>query len=299
MPTRELFLAATVVAAVSLIALCAHAAEQATAGAGSGAARKVEIVAHRGESHDAPENTLAAINLTWDRGGEACEMDLHLTSDGKLITIHDKDTLRTTGGPRRGGKKMVVLEHTADELRKLDVGTWKAPQFKGERMPLIEEVLATLPPQRDRRLFIEVKVGPDAAAPLVAAIKSAGRPPEQTCVISFNLDTCAEVKRLMPELQVYFLHSMKADKKAGKPAPTIDELIKTAKDAKLDGLDLSYQGPLDAAAVKKIHDAGLKCYVWTIDEIPVAKKFIEMGVDGVTTNRAAWMREQLDLPDSK
>jgi glycerophosphoryl diester phosphodiesterase len=63
--------------------IVAAAAEPAGAAA---PARRVEIVAHRGESHDAPENTLAAINLTWDRGGEACEMDVHLTADGKLIS---------------------------------------------------------------------------------------------------------------------------------------------------------------------------------------------------------------------
>jgi glycerophosphoryl diester phosphodiesterase len=264
----------------------------------SATTRPVEIVAHRGESYDAPENTLAAFNLAWERGGQAVETDVHLTADGKLIISHDKDTFRTTGGPRHGGQKLVILEHTADELRKLDVGRWKAPVWAGQRLPLVDELLATLPKQTNRRLFIEVKVGPEAAAPLIAAINSAGHPLEQTAVISFNLQSCAEVKRQMPELQVYFLHGMKPDKKAGKPAPAIDELIKMAKDAKLDGLDLAYDGaPLDAAGIKKIHDAGLKCYIWTVDEIPVAKKFIEAGVDGITTNRAAWMREQLGLPD--
>jgi glycerophosphoryl diester phosphodiesterase len=81
----------------------------------------VEIVAHRGESHDAPENTLAAINLAWQRGVQSVEIDVHLTKDGKLITIHDADTLRVTGGPKRGGQKLIVLEHTADELQS---STW-------------------------------------------------------------------------------------------------------------------------------------------------------------------------------
>jgi glycerophosphoryl diester phosphodiesterase len=259
---------------------------------------QLEIVSHRGESYDAPENTLAAINLGWERGMSGVEMDLHLTKDGQLITIHDKDTFRTTGGKTQGGTKKVVLEQTADELRQLDVGRWKAPPFAGERMALIDEVLATLPKEKHRRLFIEVKVGPDAAAPLVAAIRKAGRPHEQTAVISFNLDTCAEVKKQMPELQVYYLHSMKADKQAGTPAPTIDELIQAARGAKLDGLDLSYKGPIDAAMVKKVKDAGLKFYVWTVDEPADAKRMVSYGVDGITTNRGLYLREQLGLIDA-
>ena len=258
--------------------------------------KSVEFIAHRGESYDAPENTLAAINLGWSRGVQSVEMDLHLTKDGQLITIHDKDTFRVTGGDTQGGTKLVVLESTADELRKLDVGKWKAPPWAGEKMPMIDEVLATLPKEKHRRLFIEVKVGPDAAAPLVAAIKKAGRPHEQTAIISFNLDTCAEVKKLMPELKVYYLADFKPDKKTGVVKPTIDELITQVKAVKLDGLDLSYKGPIDAAAVKKVHDAGLEFYVWTVDEVPVAKKMIEAGVDGITTNRAMWLRDQLKTP---
>jgi glycerophosphoryl diester phosphodiesterase len=262
---------------------------------GCAAERKVEFIAHRGESYDAPENTLAAINLGWQRGADGVEMDLHLTADGKLITIHDKDTLRVTGGKDKGGTRLVVLEHTADELRKLDVGKWKSVSNTGERMPLIEEVLATLPDDETRRLFIEVKVGPDAAAPLVAAIKANGRPVEQTAVISFNLETCREVERLMPELEVYYLSHFKPNNKTNAPPPTIDELIAAAQDAKLDGLDLSHEGPLDAEGVKRIHDAGLKCYVWTIDDPAIAKRMVKAGVDGITTNRAQWLREQLGM----
>ena len=265
---------------------------------GCAAQRKVEMIAHRGESYDAPENTLAAINLGWQRGADGVEFDVHLTSDGKLISIHDKDTFRVTGGKAKGGKKLVVLDTTADELRKLDVGSWKSVNNAGERMPLIEEVLATLPEDTNRRLFIEVKVGPDAAAPLVAAVKANGRPVEQTAVISFKLETCAEVKRLMPELQVYYLADLNPNKRTGEPAPPMDELIKRAKDANLDGLDLSHHTTLTEDVVKRIHDAGLKCYVWTVDDPEIAKRMLDAGVDGITTNRPQWLREQLGLKKS-
>jgi glycerophosphoryl diester phosphodiesterase len=282
MPSTHLLVATLVVAVIVL-----------PFSLGCGGKRDVEFVAHRGESFEAPENTLAAINLAWERGADAVEFDVHLTSDKKLISIHDKDTLRVTGGKNRGGKKLVVLDTPAGELRALDVGNWKSPNYAGERMPMIDDVLATLPQDAGRRLFIEVKVGPDAAEPLIAAIKAAGRPPEQTAVISFNLATCAEVKRLMPELEVYFLDDLNPNKKTGEPAPPIAELIKQAKDAKLDGLDLSHHPTLNKDGVKQIHDAGLKCYVWTVDDPEIARRMIDAGIDGITTNRPQWLRRQL------
>lgn len=84
------------------------------------------IVAHRGASHDAPENTLPAFELAWEQGADAIEGDFHLTRDGHIICLHDKDTKRTAG------VKLVVKNSPLAELRKLDVGEWKDPRFKTE-----------------------------------------------------------------------------------------------------------------------------------------------------------------------
>src|SRR4051794_3938882 len=101
---------------------------------------RVEVIAHRGASHDAPENTLAAIKLAWQQEADAAEFDLHLSRDGKLVVIHDADTRRVAGVDKR------VAEQTLAELRRLDVGAWKGPRFAGERIATLEEVLATVPP---------------------------------------------------------------------------------------------------------------------------------------------------------
>src|SRR5690242_4131895 len=124
------------------------------------------FIAHRGESHDAPENTFAAINLAWQRGDLAAECDVHLTCDGRLIVCHDADTQRTAG------RRLSISDHTADELRQLDVGSWQDPRFAGERMPLLDDVLATIP--AGAVLFVEVKVGPEAIPPLMRCIQGAG-----------------------------------------------------------------------------------------------------------------------------
>ena len=85
----------------------------------------VEIIAHRGASYDAPENTLAAITLAWKRNADAVEIDVYLSRDKKIVVIHDQDTARTTG--HHG----LVHEQTWAQLRMLDAGAWKAPKWKG------------------------------------------------------------------------------------------------------------------------------------------------------------------------
>src|SRR6478609_1034971 len=110
--------------------------------------RRPLLIAHRGESHLAPENTLAAFRLAWSLGDDAIELDVHLTRDGQVVVCHDDDTSRTTGGRT----KRVVRDSAAGELRALDVGAWKGPQYAGERMPLLEEVLSILP--AGKRAFV-------------------------------------------------------------------------------------------------------------------------------------------------
>ncbi len=83
------------------------------------------IVGHRGASHAAPENTLAAFDLAWQEGADGAEGDFRLTRDGRIVCIHDEDTERTAG------KKLVVATTTLAELQQLDVGSWKDPRYAG------------------------------------------------------------------------------------------------------------------------------------------------------------------------
>lgn len=245
----------------------------------------VEVVAHRGESADAPENTLAAFKLAWERGVRAVELDVHLTKDDRLVVIHDADTKRIAGENR------VVKESLLEDLRKLDVGKWKNPRWTGEKLATLEETIALVP--AGARCFIEVKVGPESVPALAKAVEQSGKGANQLCVISFKADTVAEAKKQLPQLQAYWIAEFKQDKLTKKWTPTIDELITKAKEIGADGLDLSYKGPLDAAMVQKVKDAGLQLYLWTVDDPKVARKFTEIGVDGIATNKAAWLTQEL------
>lgn len=243
----------------------------------------VEIVAHRGASFDAPENTVAAVKLAWDQKSDAAEFDVYLTKDGKIVVIHDATTNRTAGDDLK------VAASTLDELRKLDVGKWKDAKFAGEKIPTLEEVLATVP--AGKRVFIEVKCGPEIVPELDRVLKAGKLKPEQTAVISFSADVVAATKKARPDLQAYWIVSLAP--KGQKPR-NAEELIEKAKDIKADGLDLSATAAiLDKAFGAKVKAAGLKLYVWTVDDVELAKQMIATGVESITTNRPGWLREQL------
>lgn len=119
------------------------------------AARGQEIVAHRGASFDAPENTLSAFRLAWKLNADVIEGDFYLTKDEQIVCIHDKTTKRVA--PKQ--TSLTIARSTLAELRALDVGSWKHPRFANERIPLLEEVLATVP--EGKRIFVEIKCGPE------------------------------------------------------------------------------------------------------------------------------------------
>ena len=101
-----------------------------------------------------------------------------------------------------------------------------------------------------------------------------------------------QVKKLLPQIPVLYLHSYKRDKQTGE-FPALDELIRKAKAAGLDGLNLHYEWPIDTAFVQKVKSADLKLYVCTVDDAELAKRLAVAGVDGITTNRPEWLRQKL------
>ena len=128
-------------------------------------ATRARIVAHRGASVDAPENTMAAFRRAWELGAEAIELDVRLSRDGAVVVIHDEDTRRTAGVDK------LVSEQTLAELRALDAGSWRGPTFRGERIPTLAEVLAALPP--GRTVHVEIKSGADTAPAVGRVIQEA------------------------------------------------------------------------------------------------------------------------------
>lgn len=249
-------------------------------------AMALEIVAHRGASDEAPENTLEAVEAAWKAGADAVEVDVRLTADGKLVLMHDEDAKRTTGA------EAAIAKTSFAELRKLDAGSWKDPRWRGCKIPSLEDVLATVP--RGKRLFIEVKCGPEAIPELARVLGGSRRDPRETVVIGFDPETMAAAKKALPDRKVYLLSGFRRDEETGRWEPRVEDLIEKARAARSSGLDLSAEGPLDAEAARKIRAAGLELHVWTVDDPDVARKLRALGVDGITTNRPAALRRALE-----
>jgi glycerophosphoryl diester phosphodiesterase len=250
----------------------------------SGTLHAVEIIAHRGASADAPENTLAAMKLGWEQGADAIELDLWISKDGKLVVFHDADTKRI------GKTNRKVAELTWEEVQALDVGEWKDAKFRGERVPTLESILATVP--AGRRAVLEIKCGPEILPEFVKVVRASGRAAKEMCVISFNYECLRQSKKLLPDLEHYFLMGYKKDPKTGA-MPQLAPLIARAKEAGFEGLNLNHEWPVTKEFAAEVKAAGLKLLVWTVDDATVAKRWLAAGVEGITTNKPGWLREQL------
>jgi glycerophosphoryl diester phosphodiesterase len=234
------------------------------------------ICAHRGNSGFAPENTLVAIRQGADLGADLTEIDVRRTSDGHLVLLHDDTVDRTTNGTGP------VCEITLADVRALDAGSWKGPEFAGERIPTLGETLA-LCRQLAMPLMVEIKQD-GIAADVVSAIEAAGTV-ENTIVISFSFDTVAEARRLNAAIPCGWL--------TGQVDPgTIDAMISRCLRANIMILSAHYSA-LTPEVVRRLRIRGITVYAWTIDDPETFGHYADMGVDVIASNRPGEMR---DLP---
>lgn len=248
----------------------------------SGCTKSVEIIGHRGASYLAPENTMSSVMLGWEKGADV-EVDVYLTKDNRIMVIHDKSTKRTAGGP-----DLQVVETNSDELRKLDVGSFKSEKYAGEPIPFLADIVKTIPP--GRKLYIEIKSGPDILPYLHELLVKSGKM-SQIVIIGFDLETVAMSKKLI-DVPTFWLKGTEKVKDTEQWIPHDPELVRTAASKGLDGLDVHYAGVTEGFA-RAVKASGQKLYVWTVDDPEEAARLVELGVDGITTNRPGWLREQL------
>ena len=250
------------------------------------------IIGHRGASHDAPENTLAAFRLALEQGADGFETDFYLTADGRVVCFHDKDTERLCG------KKLLVTQTALDELRALDVGSWKGPQWRGERMPTMEEVAAAVP--GGKKIFIELKSGPEIVEPMARIIEASSLLPEQIVIISFHADAIAASKKRLPGIRAHWLSGYE-EQKDGRLTPTREEVAATIRRIGADGFGSKAEPRhFDAAFIEHLCDSGCReFHVWTVNEPEIARYYQQLGAWSITTDRPGWLRTQLEQSKSR
>jgi glycerophosphoryl diester phosphodiesterase len=252
---------------------------------GTRSSERALIIAHRGESYDAPENTLAAVNLAWERNADAVEVDVHLTKDGKIVVIHDDNTWRITHTYRK------VSKLTLEQLRLLDVGAYKGKRWAREKIPTLEEVIDTVP--ADKQLFIEIKGNARILEELKRVLDNSSISPEQPVLIGMDLTTMGTIKKDLSAYQVCWVCAMKDEKHMQAGSNRGEELIARALQAGLDGLDIKASKEVGKDFIARAKSAGMKLYVWTVNDPAEARRLFEAGVDGITTDRTQWLKTRL------
>jgi len=232
------------------------------------------VVAHRGASYDAPENTLPAFKLAWEQGADAIEGDFLLTKDGHIVCIHDRTTKRFCD------QDLVVSKSTLKQLKALDVGSWKNKKYTDTRIPTMSEVFATVP--EGKKIFVEVKCGVEIIPPLVEEIKKSKLEPEQIILICFKAEVVKSFKETLTYHKAFWLSGFKKDKK-GAWNPSIESVLATIKSCKADGLDSQHTIPNEFS--KAVLDAGFEWHAWTINDVPTAKSMTKRGIYSITTDR--------------
>jgi glycerophosphoryl diester phosphodiesterase len=247
------------------------------------------IVAHRGASDLAPENTLAAFDLAWELGADTIEGDFHLTRDGSIVAHHDESTQRTAG------LDVPVEQQTLAELKELDVGSWKDARWAGERIPTLEEVLETVPAHG--RILIEVKSGTEIMPGLAGVIERSTLPPDRLVIISFDESVIAAAREQLPYIRRYWVCGFD-EAPGGGWTPLPEHIIETARRIGADGVDLeANREVLDEPFARKLAAAGLELHVWTVNDADLARRMIDLGVHSITTDRPGWLRTQIDGGD--
>jgi glycerophosphoryl diester phosphodiesterase len=224
------------------------------------------VIAHRGASGHAPENTLAAFERAVQLGAGFIETDLHLTRDARFVAIHDSTLERTTNGAG------AVHDFTLAQLRELDAGKWFDREFMDERIPTLEEVLK-FSQEHDVVFYLEVKY--DAAwgmhHALVAALQKT-QSAARTVVISFDPSTLMAVHKLDASLMLGLLVE-KASLDSVKTAVSVG--------ARQICPSVSLATP---DFVKETHESDLLVAAWTANSSKDMRAMMSAGADGIMTD---------------
>ncbi|MFE9625956.1 glycerophosphodiester phosphodiesterase [Streptomyces sp. NPDC006527] len=259
-----------------------------------GTGHRPEVIAHRGASAQAPENTLAAVDAAARLGVRWVENDVQRTRDGELVVIHDDSLRRTTDVEEvfPGRAPWQVKDFTAAEIARLDAGSWFGPAHAGVRVPTLKEYLRRVE-LHHQKLLLEIKnpqLYPGIERDTLKALSNEGwldrrHVTGRLIVQSFSADSLRAVHDLEPAVTTGLL---------GRPSET--DLPRYAAFADLINPSYASVSPGYVSAVHAVagpHGKPMKVFVWTVDDASVARSMAGYGVDGVITNKPDVVRQAL------
>jgi len=245
----------------------------------------IRVIAHRGASADRPENTIAAFDEALRQGCSAFELDLQLSRDGVPVVFHD----RTLSKADRS--RMRIADLPLARLRELDVGGWFGEDYRGERIPTLEEVLERY--VRRARLLLEIKVregethGPELARAVAETIErsSSGG---QTMVLCFDPSVLDELESVAPHLPRVL---------NVRPERSLAPDLRSAL-GRLSALSVDIRR-LSERYASEVRRAGCPLLAFTCNTTRRLRKALDAGAGGVMTDRPGWLVEQLQAFGAK
>ncbi len=231
----------------------------------------VQIIAHRGSSKAAPENTMAAVRQAIEDGTDWIEIDVQETADGHVVVLHDSDFMKLSG------MNLKIWDATLADLKDIDIGSWFAAEFKDQRVPTLAEVLDEC--KGKAGVVIELKYyGHDQQLEQrVAEIVETHDMVTSVEIMSLKLDAVHKMKSLRPDWTVGLLMSVSAG---------------DLKDSGADFLAVNASFA-NRSFVSSAHDMNKKVYVWTVNDAPTMSAMIGRGVDGLITDKPALVKTVL------
>lgn len=235
---------------------------------------RTRVIAHRGFSSVAPENTLAAFYQAIGAGADMIELDVLLTKDGRVVCIHDSTLERTTGRPG------AVQDFTLAELKTLDAGSWFSPEFENERLPSLAQVLDLT--RGTILLNIEIKteaVTDDFEGGIeekVIALVRERAMEDEVMITSFDVRALQHVRGLDEKIATATLYNEDRQHDQGP--------LEIMAEAGSRGFNLS-KDQVTAEIVRQCHEHGLPVGVYTVNETPEMRRLIRMGVHTIITDR--------------
>ncbi|WP_138754144.1 glycerophosphodiester phosphodiesterase [Paenibacillus sinopodophylli] len=239
--------------------------------------QKTIIIAHRGASGEAPENTMAAFQLAEEQGAEGMELDIHLSADGEIIVCHDPTVDRTTNGTGR------IEDLTVPELRKLDAGSWFHSKFQAEKLPLLEEVFSVLKPETFLNIEVKCPYSELLEKRLMELVVQYDRL-EQVVVSSFEHKTLVKLKKRTPELRIGLLYSANFQSHS---------LMAASSGVEVYSLHPHYEW-LGAEDIEEAIRQGLRVYPYTINRETDGISLFQAKVSGVITDYPAKIKAVRD-----
>ncbi|GGW18779.1 hydrolase [Streptomyces capoamus] len=251
------------------------------------------VIAHRGASAYAPENTLAAIDKAAELGFSWVENDVQRTKDGQLVVLHDDSLQRTTDVEEvfPGRAPWKVWDFTAAEIARLDAGRWFSPAYAGARVPTLEQYMRRVEHNHEK-LLLEIKnpeLYPGIEQQTLKLLGNEGwldhRHLGRLIVQSFSADSVRTVHELKPAVTTAFLG-----------APTVAQLHRFARFTDLVNpsyRSLSHRYVTAVHAFDGPHGRPLGMFAWTVDDAPTAREAAGYGVDGLISNRPDVVRAAL------